>query len=86
MTPRDGWWPRLVATADVRGASFYNFMWYSDAWWELSPADRDRIKDGLPVRRTSGSPPGDGHGYWAADKAYSAGMVGVSRHTYRPFE
>jgi len=76
---------KLVATADIAGASFYNYLWYSDAWYELSDDDRKQFRDDLPVSRVSGDAPGDGNGYWVAEgKSYSASGVGLSRQTFRP--
>lgn len=75
---------KLFAYADTEGASYYNYMSYSTKWWELSDAERARIKSGLPVQRTNGYLPTDGSGYWIGDKQYSSNGVGTARRTFRP--
>ena len=74
----------LYARADVDGSTYYNYLTYSSNWYALDKAERDRIKDGLPVNRTSGSLPDDGSGYWVADHYYTSGGVRLSRRTFRP--
>lgn len=75
----------VYARADVADASYYNFLSYSDAWFQLSDADKARVKERLPFKRGSGSLPSDGDGYWAADRAYVAGGRRVERRTFRPW-
>jgi hypothetical protein len=74
----------LYARDVPASARYYNFLSYSSAWAALSTAEQQRIKDGLPVRRTSGSLPGDGDGYWHEAREYGAGGVRVTRREYRP--
>lgn len=74
----------LYALAKTIGASYYNFVSYSDAWWALTPTERDKIKQALPISRASGSLPGDGNGYWAESRDYGAGGVRVTRQEFRP--
>lgn len=76
---------QVYAHADVSGATFYNFMTYSTAWYALGSVERARIKAALPVSRGDGSLPDDGNGYWISDKTYSAANVGLGRSTYRPY-
>ena len=77
----------LHAKASVAGADYFNFMTYSDKWWtKLTEAGRGAFKDGLKIsyRRTAGTSPVDGEGYWQVDHGYSAGGVLVQRKTFRP--
>lgn len=67
------------------GAVYYNYLWRSQKWWDLSVPEREAVEVTLPVQRTSGSPPGDGNGYWASDKSYSSGGVCLGRTTFRPY-
>ena len=75
---------KLVATVDVSGASFYNYMWRSDAWHNLPAAERAKIESTLPFQRVGADAPADGSGYWVADHAYSSGGVALTRKTFRP--
>lgn len=75
---------RVFACADVTSAHFYNYLSYSDSWWRLTDAQRERIKASLPVQRTPGEAPDDGVGYWQTDHSYSAQGVAMQRRTFRP--
>lgn len=73
----------LYAKADVSKATYYNFLSYSPAWLDLSDAERKGIKDGLPIKRSAGSLPRAGGGYWAEAVDYGAAGVRVRRQEYR---
>lgn len=75
---------KVVSIADVSGAVFYNSLTHNTAWHALSDRERTSIESELPVNRTAGSLPSDGNGYWTTDHGYSAGGVGLGRHTFRP--
>ena len=75
---------KLFAYAQTDNAVFYNFMSYSQKWWDLSNAERIRVKAGLPVQRSNGYLPSDGDGYWVVDKRYRSNGVGTVRRTFRP--
>ena len=74
----------VYAKADVSGASYYNFMTYSFAWSNLTPAQQDAVRSRHSIVRSSGSLPADGNGYWTQDRTYSNGGVSVGRRTFRP--
>ena len=74
----------VYARAKVTDAIYFNFLSYSQKWWNLTPGARKAIKDRLPIRRTSGALPADGNGYWDSDRTYANGGVAVSRRTFRP--
>lgn len=74
----------VYARASVAGLTWFSFLSYSLTWFLLSDADKARIEDGLPFRRTSGSSPQDGAGRWVVDRAYSADGTGIQRHTFVP--
>ena len=74
----------VYAKATVTGATYFNFMSYSQKWSDLTDARRASFKAALPIQRVSGSLPGDGDGYWQVDHGYSAGGVRVERKTFRP--
>jgi hypothetical protein len=75
----------VYARADIRRASWFSFLSYSDAWWRVPSAERERFKKSLPVQRGDGSAPQDGNGYWTTDRSYSADGVGTQRRTFRPY-
>lgn len=76
---------KVVSWADVSGAVFYNFLSYSQKWFDLGVSERDRIKRSLPIQRSHGELPSDGAGYWICDRQYSSSGVGFSRQTFRPY-
>ena len=80
----DGRPGKVVSFADVSGATYYNFLTYASVWCALSDCDRIGIESDLPLKRSTGSRPTDGDGYWVHDHGYSAGGVGLGRRTYRP--
>lgn len=75
----------LFPSAEVSSAVMFNYMTYTDAWFALSQADRDKIKASHPVDRSSGEPPKDGEGYWDSTRAYTSGGVAVTRKEFRPW-
>jgi hypothetical protein len=76
----------IYPKATVAQASYFNFMTYSSRWAGLTAAQQEAFKDGLSIsfRRTPGSGPVDGDGYWQTDHGYTAGGVRVERKTFRP--
>lgn len=75
---------RVYVGADINGASWYSFLVRNSSWWLLSEAERGRIEQSLPFRRSSASTPGTGTGVWVADKVYSNGGASMARKTFRP--
>ena len=77
---------KMSAYVDLSGATFFNYVWYSDKYHDLSYDQKSSFKETHPVNRTSGDPPSDGAGYWSGtEKNYSAGGTGVSRRSFRSF-
>lgn len=74
----------IYAKAAVAGATYYNYMTYSDKWWGLTDTQRASFKAKLSVHRKNGYLPDDGDGYWQVDHGYNAGGVCVTRETFRP--
>jgi hypothetical protein len=68
---------------DVAGAFFTSFLTYNSKWWALSVSERQKIKDALPIQRSSGDVPSLEGGYWADDLSYSAGGRGLGRSSVR---
>lgn len=75
----------LFSAADVSGAICFNFLSPSSEWFALSTAERDKIKADYSVRRTDGSPPQDGSGYWDSSRHYTSGDVAVTRKEFKPW-
>jgi hypothetical protein len=73
----------VPAGVDITGATHYNHLRYNDAFFALSPDERERIEASLPWRRTAGNLPGDGGGYWTSDRTYSRNGGGAARSTFR---
>ena len=74
----------IEARVDVSGCSYYNFMSYTKKWFDLSEADKSLVKESHTIRRSTGSLPEDGDGYWESDRSYSSGGTTAGRRTYRP--
>lgn len=76
---------RVYSSANIDNATFYNHLIKTQEWWDLDPGSRDNIEEALPIKRTAGSLPSDGAGYWTADKSYSSKGTGTTRNSYRPY-
>lgn len=68
---------------DIVGAHFTSFLSYSNAWWDLTQAERDAIRNDLPINRSTGSSPDLETGAWSDDLSYSAGGRGLGRSSVR---
>lgn len=75
---------RVLVGANISGASWYSYLVKNDAWSLLGDAERQRLLDSIPVKRTSASTPGLGDGYWVEDKTYSRNGVALGRRTFHP--
>lgn len=74
----------IYARADISGATYFNFMSYSQAWFDLTFDARNDVKSEHSVERSTGQLPGDGSGYWHTDRTYSSAGVAIERRTFRP--
>jgi len=70
--------------ANVFGASFYSFLTYSDAWFNLSLEERVRFENGLPFSRSTASEPGI-NGYLDYDRTYTSGGRSLNRSTIKSY-
>jgi hypothetical protein len=68
---------------DIAGATFTSFLSYSSSWLQKSEEERQRIKNGSPLTRSSQSTPSLERGYWSDDRSYAAGGRGVARSTVK---
>ena len=73
---------RIPRGVDVTGATFFSFLSYSKAWWALTEEQRDKIKLGLTIKRSTGTDPGSGLVGWTTDKTYSSAGNGFRRSTF----
>lgn len=74
----------LYSQASLDGASLFNFLTTNTKWSQLSESDQAKVDQQHPISRTVSSPPADGNGYWASNRAYAAGGVAVTRQEFRP--
>ena len=74
----------LYARADIEGASFYSFLTYTSSWGDLTPSERQDVKQSLPFQREFDAEPGHVNGYWETGKSYASGGVGATRSVWRP--
>ena len=75
----------VPAGHDVGGATAFNYLTHSSAWFALPPYEREAFEATLPVQRTAGPEPVDGDGYWVAeDRSYASGGAGMRRRRFVP--
>lgn len=75
---------RVRPGANVSGASFYSYMTYTSAWFQLGETGRTAFERGLPFSR-SGAPEPGVTGYLSNDRTYSTGGRALDRATVRSF-
>lgn len=76
---------KLYRKADISGAHFFNFLCSSNEWSKLSREEKEKVESSFRIRRSEGTEPTDGNGYWTEDKNYSAIGVSTTRKVYRSF-
>ncbi len=75
---------KIIPSKNVSGAKFYSYMTYRPAFTNLSHADREAFKNGLPIYRNDAAEP-TVNGYLAADRTYSAGGRALDRSSVRSY-
>lgn len=75
---------RVRPGANITGASFYSYMTYTSAWFQLTEAERAGFAGRLPFSRGGAPEPGI-TGYLASDRTYSSGGMALDRATVRSF-
>ena len=70
--------------ANISGASFYSYLDYTAAWFDLTPQDRDAFKRRLPVNRSDATEPSV-YGHLLADLTYSSGGRALDRASVRSY-
>jgi hypothetical protein len=75
---------KIVANANIEGASFHSFLTYSSAWDGLSKGEKEAFKSTLPFQRGYASEPRI-NGYMSNDKSYSAGGKSLDRSTLKKY-
>jgi hypothetical protein len=73
----------VPAGRNVLGATYFNFLTFSDSWYQKSESARQAIEQKLPFIRTVATLPGEAGGYWASDRTYAAGGVALERSVFR---
>ena len=74
----------IYARADISGATNFNFMSYSQTWFDLTSNEQNNVKSKHLINRGTGYLPSDGAGYWHTDRTYSGAGVAIERKTFRP--
>ena len=75
----------VYSRANIDGAVWFSFLIYLSKWNSLTQAERDSFESKCPIKRTTGSQPKDGNGYWAQDRSYSSDALDAQRKTFRPY-
>jgi hypothetical protein len=68
---------------NITGATFFNFLTFSNGWSLLSSPERKAVEQKLPFIRTDGTLPSEVGGYWTRDRTYAAGGVALARSVFR---
>lgn len=76
---------KVFSKAKIDGCRYFNFLTYSQKWLGLSKSERDLVYRKIPIKRTTGSGPVDGNGYWKNDHGYYRGGCSVARQTFIPY-
>jgi hypothetical protein len=75
----------LPYDANVSGLTATSYLDYSQAWFDLTSAQRAAVEATLPFKRVGAAEPGVAGGYWEQDHTYSANGGGVRRSTLRRY-
>lgn len=75
---------RVRPGANIDGASFHSYLTRSQAWHNLTQAERDNFENTLPFKRTVAAEPGIS-GYLSNDKTYSSGGRSLERSTVKSY-
>jgi hypothetical protein len=76
----------LFAAADVDTSRFFNYLWHSGKWSDLTIKERMAVETQYTLQRTTGDPPADGNGRWIRDRRYVSGGVAIQREEFQPWE
>ncbi|TAJ85321.1 hypothetical protein [Reyranella sp.] len=75
---------RVRPGANISGATFYSYMTYTSAWFQLTETERTAFERALPFSRSGAPEPGI-TGYFAGDRTYSSGGRALDRASVRSF-
>jgi hypothetical protein len=75
----------LLRGINVADTQYFNFLTYSAGWLHLSAEEQKAIEDTLSLKRTWGSAPSDGNGYWTIERRYVAGGMHMERQVFQPW-
>ncbi len=74
---------RIPPGVAIGSAYFASYLTYTRRFFELAPSERERVKQCLPVKRTSGGEAGFATGTWGNSRGYSSNQQGVERSVFR---
>lgn len=72
----------LPRSLDLGRYRFHSYLTYSAAFNALDPAERQRVKAALPVRRTGGEEPGGLFGTTTGGHSYARHGTGMTRDVF----
>lgn len=74
----------IYAHADISNAEYFNFMSYSQKWFDLNSDAKSRVKVQHKINRVTGEAPTDGAtGAWRIERTYTSGGVRIDRKSFR---
>ena len=74
---------RVPAGVSLGNAYFHSYLTYTGKYLNLSASEKERLKESLPIKRTSGDEAGFAAGTWSGDRGYSSNSQGVARSVFR---
>jgi Bacterial HORMA domain family 1 len=73
----------IVPNVDVSGATYFNYMTYSDDWWQLTAAQREAFRSTLRIERVNADEPSYAGGVWVETRAYGVGGTELRRRLFK---
>jgi len=68
---------------DISGATYFNYVTYSDDWWRLTAAQREAFRATLTIERVNAEEPSYAGGVWVETRAYGAGGTELRRRLFK---
>jgi hypothetical protein len=73
----------IDANRDVAGADYLNCVTYTQAWVDLTAAQRAAFRAALTIQRTPMQEPSDTGGSWVLERSFGAGSTAIIRQQFR---
>lgn len=68
---------------NTSGASWHSYLRKNAHFWNLPRAEKDRILESIPIKRSFAEEPQLGAGEWVSDRTYSDGGVALEKRVLK---